>query len=144
AEAYAKLGIALADAFITCWHTKYVYNVLRPLTYIQQVIDPTWNTPESTDPVTTPPFPEYTSGHSVQSSAAAMVLASLFGDEYTFTDRTHDRLGMAPRSFSSFAEAANEAAISRIYGGIHYRSAVEAGLAQGQCVGERVLALRFR
>ncbi|HXF64981.1 MAG TPA: vanadium-dependent haloperoxidase, partial [Caldilineaceae bacterium] len=144
AEAYAKLGIALADAFITCWHTKYVYNVLRPLTYIQQVIDPTWNTPEITDPVTTPPFPEYTSGHSVQSAAAAAVLTELFGQDYAFVDHTHDALGYAPRTFGSFAEAANEAAISRLYGGIHYRSAIEQGLLQGRCIGGKVNRLQFR
>jgi membrane-associated phospholipid phosphatase len=143
AEAYAKLGIAVADAFITCWHTKFQYNVLRPITYIQTHIDPTWDTPDITDPVMTPPFPEYTSGHSVQSSAAALVLTSLFGDDYAFTDNTHAALGLAPRTYPSFMAAAEEAAISRLYGGIHYRSAIEQGLVQGQCVGERVLALRF-
>jgi hypothetical protein len=144
AESYAKLGIAVADAFITCWHTKYIYNVLRPITYIQTVIDPAWNTPTITDPVTTPPFPEYTSGHSVQSSAAAVVLTDLFGEGYAFTDHTHDALGAAPRTFASFAEAAQEAALSRLYGGIHYRSAIEQGMVQGRCVGEHVLALTFR
>jgi hypothetical protein len=142
-ESYAKVGIALADAFITCWHTKYVYNLVRPLTYIQAVIDPTWNTPAVTDPVLTPPFPEYPSGHSVQSGAAAAVLSNLFGIDYAFTDHTHDALGMTPRSFASFDEAADEAAISRLYGGIHYRPAIENGVAQGRCVGERVLELRF-
>ena len=143
AEAYAKVGLAVADAFIICWHTKYQYNVLRPISYIQAVIDPTWDAPEITDPVMTPPFPEYTSGHSVQSSAAALVLTSLFGDNYAFTDNTHAALGLAPRSFPSFAAAAEEAAISRLYGGIHYRAAIENGFEQGQCVGGRVLALKF-
>lgn len=144
AVAYAKLGIALADAFITCWHTKYQYNIPRPITYIQNVIDPTWNTPRITDVVITPPFPEYTSGHSVQSSAAAAVLTSLFGEDIAFTDHTHDALGYPSRSFTSFNAAAEEAAISRLYGGIHYRAAIENGLAQGRCVASKVLALRFQ
>ena len=142
-ESYAKVSIALADSFITCWHTKYLYNMPRPITYIQKVIDPTWNTPVVVDPVITPPFPEYTSGHSVQSAAAATALSDLFGATYAFTDHTHVRLGFAPRAYTSFQEAAQEAAISRLYGGIHYRSAIENGLAQGECVGKRVLELRF-
>jgi hypothetical protein len=144
AEAYARLGIAVADSFITCWYTKYIYQVPRPISYIQQVIDVTWNVDALTDPVRTPPFPEYTSGHSVQSSAAAQVLTELFGEDYAFTDHTNAYLGFAPRSYGSFAEAAGEAAMSRLYGGIHYRSAIEQGVAQGRCVGERVLALEFK
>ena len=143
AEAYAKLGIAVADAFITCWHTKFDYDLLRPITYIQTVIDPNWNNPSITDPVNTPPFPEYPSGHSVQSGAAATVLTSLFGADYAFTDDSRADQGLPARTFASFHAAADEAAISRLYGGIHYRAAIENGLAQGHCVGERVLALRF-
>jgi membrane-associated phospholipid phosphatase len=143
AVAYAKLGIAVADSFIVCWHNKYIYNVVRPITYIQKVIEPTWNMPDVADPVVTPPFPEYTSGHSVQSSAAAAVLTSMFGDNFAFTDHTDDALGYPPRSFPSFTTAAEEAAISRLYGGIHYRAAIENGLAQGRCVAEKVLALHF-
>ncbi len=144
AETYAKLGIAVADAFIGCWNTKYQYNVLRPVSYIQKVIDPTWNNPQVTDPVTTPPFPEYTSGHSVQSAATAEVLTSLFGATYPITDHTQDHRGFLPRSFASFRALAEEAAISRLYGGIHYRAAIEAGLEQGRCIGQAVVALRFK
>jgi hypothetical protein len=144
AEAYARLGIAVADSFITCWATKYQYNLLRPITYIQQVIDADWNATAITDPVTTPPFPEYTSGHSVQSAAAAAVLTSLFGADFAFVDRTHEALGYAPRAFPSFEAAAQEAAISRLYGGIHYRVAIDNGLDQGYCVATRALALRLR
>ena len=144
AEAYAKLGIAAADAFITCWNTKYQYSLLRPISYIQAVIDPAWNTPNITDPVDTPPFPEYTSGHSVQSGAAAVVLTALFGENYAFIDNTHAELGLPARAFASFHAAADEAAISRLYGGIHYRAAIEQGLEQGYCVGKRVLGLQFR
>lgn len=144
AEAYAKLGVALADAFITCWYTKYDYNLIRPITYIQQTIDADWNTPDVTDAVLTPPFPEYTSGHSVQSGAAAAVLTELYGDNFTFTDYTHATIGYPPRTYPSFQAAAEEAAISRLYGGIHYRAAIENGLTQGDCVADTVLALRFR
>jgi len=139
AETYAKVGIAVADAFIACWNTKYEYSLLRPVSYIQQVIDPSW-----TSPIVTPPFPEYTSGHSVQSAAAAQVLTDLFGDSYAFADHTHDARGLAPRTFESFFGAADEAAISRLYGGIHFRAAIENGLEQGKCIGQKVSAIEFR
>jgi hypothetical protein len=135
AEAYAKVGVAVADSFVSCWRTKYQYNLLRPVTYIRRVIDPSW-----TSLLVTPPFPEYTSGHSVQTAAAARVLTSLFG-QLSFTDHTHDARGLSPRTFSSFAAAAEEAAISRLYGGIHFRAAIEHGLEQGACIGEQVTAL---
>jgi hypothetical protein len=135
ADAYAKVGIAVADAFISCWSTKYRVNLLRPVTYVRQLIDVNW-----TPLLITPPFPEYTSGHSVQSGAAAQVLTDLFGS-VVFTDRTHERRGLAARSFGSFMHAAQEAAISRLYGGIHFRAACERGLEQGICVGKRVSAL---
>lgn len=144
AETYAKVGIAVADAFISCWRTKYQYDLVRPITYIQQLIDPAWNNPDLTDPVTTPPFPEYTSGHSVQTAAAAVVLTALFGEHYAITDHTQDHRGFLPRSFGSFEELAAEAAISRLYGGIHYRTAIEAGLVQGRCIGQQILTLRFK
>lgn len=144
AETYARIGIALADAFIGCWQTKYQYNQIRPISYIQLLIDPLWNTPTVTDPVLTPPFPEYTSGHSVQSGAVAEVLTSLFGNQVAFTDHTNDRRGFLPRSYTSFWDMANEAALSRLYGGIHFRDAIESGLAQGRCIGQQVLALQFK
>ena len=141
--AYAELGVALADAFIACWQAKYQYNLIRPISYIQKVIDADWNAAALTDPVVTPPFPEYPSGHSVQSAAAAWVLTDLFG-ETPFTDHSHDRDGFAPRTYTSFMEAAQEAAISRLYGGIHYRAAIENGLEQGTCIGRKVVALRVQ
>jgi hypothetical protein len=88
----------------------------------------------------TPPFPEYTSGHSVQSGAAAEVLTALFG-RIAFIDRTHETRGLPPRSFRSFEEAAREAALSRLYGGIHFRAAIDRGLEQGACIGRQVAAL---
>ncbi len=139
AEAYAKLGIAVSDAFIGCWRAKYQYNLVRPVTYIQNVIDPAW-----TPALITPPFPEYPSGHSVVSGAAAHILTSMFGEEYAFVDHTHDSWGLSPRSFDSFLALAEEAAMSRVYGGIHFPSAVQSGLAQGKCIGEQVVSLQFR
>jgi hypothetical protein len=126
AELYARVGVALGDAFIACWHAKYRANLLRPVTYIRRQIDPKWG-----PLLMTPPFPEYPSGHSVASAAAAEVLTVLLG-ETSFTDRTPATRGLRPRTFSSFRAAAAEAALSRLYGGIHYLRHL--GLAVGQLV----------
>jgi hypothetical protein len=139
AEAFAKVGIGESDAFIGCWATKYHYNLLRPITYINDRIDPDW---ESV--LETPPFPAYTSGHSNDVGSASTILTDLFGDGFAITDHTNDDRGFAPRSFSSFFEAANESAISRLYAGIHYRFDIERGVEQGRCVGRAVNALVFR
>lgn len=141
AEVYARLGMALADAFVSSWWTKYEYVLIRPISYIQLYIDPAFDAAEL--PLVTPPFPEYTSGHSVQAGAAARVLTSMFG-EMAFTDHAPMRFGMEPRSFGSFHDAAWENALSRMYGGVHYRFAIERGVAQGECVADRVDALVFR
>ncbi len=143
AEAYARVGIALHDAFITCWRTKYDVYLARPVTYIQANIDRSWH-----PLLSTPPFPAYSSGHSTQSAAAATVLTGLFGP-LPFTDTTHSdlnpALGLANRSFANFFDAANEAAVSRLYGGIHWSFDNQDGLAQGQCVGDIVNSrIRFR
>ncbi|WP_246780348.1 vanadium-dependent haloperoxidase [Rhizobium sp. AQ_MP] len=139
ADLLARLGITLADAFIGCWHSKFEYDLLRPVTYIKRVIDPKW------EPVLiTPPFPEYPSGHSTQSGAAATVLTAFFGENFAFTDSTHEKDKLPNRSFKSFWDAANEAGISRLYGGIHFRAAIERGLDQGRCIGEKAVALRTR
>jgi hypothetical protein len=138
AETFFRVGCAVADAFIQCWQTKFRWNLLRPVTYIRANIDAAWS-----PLVTTPPFPEYNSGHSTQSAAWAEVMTALFGDGYTFTDHTHDRSGIDPRSFSSFHDAAQEAAVSRLYGGIHYRFGNESGLTVGRCVGRAAAGLRL-
>jgi PAP2 superfamily len=134
AEGFARVGIAVADAFIGCWQTKYTYNLLRPVTYIQHVIDPTW-----VPYLSTPPFPEYTSGHATQSAAAAAVLTAMLGIR-AFTDTTHTDHNLiptlAPRTFSSFDEAAAEAALSRVYAGIHFPFGSQQGLVQGRCIGQ--------
>jgi len=133
-EMYALVGMALGDAFISCWSLKYQINLLRPETYIHEYIRRSWQ-----PYIQTPPFPEYPSGHSVVSAAAAEVLTRMFGT-VAFTDETHVLRGEAPHSYTSFEAAANEAAISRLYGGIHFRAAIENGMRQGRCVGERVLS----
>ena len=102
---------------------------------IQEHIDPTWQ-----PLLQTPPFPEYPSGHSVVSSAAAQVLTHLFGDRLAYSDSSEIAYGLAPREFSSFRAAAQEAALSRLFGGIHYRDGIENGLVQGRAVGQRVVA----
>ena len=141
AEAYSRMGIAVADAFVSCWKCKYTYNWQRPVTAIQTMIDPNWQ------PVwATPSFPEFVSGHASQSGAAAQVLADLFGAQTAFVDNTHQARGRGfePRPFASFAAFANEAAMSRLYGGIHYRSGNEVGLIEGQKIGRNVSALHFK
>ncbi len=138
-ECFVRVGIAVSDAFIACWNAKFEYLLLRPVTSIRDLVDPDW-----LPPVETPPFPEYPSGHSVQSGAVAEVLSDMFGEDYAFTDHTHDDLGFTPRSFDSFFEFADEAAISRLYGGIHFRSAIENGVEQGKCIGEKINALQFK
>jgi hypothetical protein len=139
AEAYLKVGVAVSDAFVTCWNTKYRYNLVRPVTYIRDLIDAEWS-----PLLITPPFPEYTSGHSVQSGAAFGVMADLFGDQHALVDHTHDSRGLTPRTFTSFSQCAEEAAISRLYGGIHFRPAIDLGLEQGRCVATAVGRLQLR
>ena len=131
--AYTLTAIALFDGFISCWDEKYRSNVIRPETYINKYMDESWR-----PLLQTPPFPEYTSGHSVISTAAAVVLGSLFGDDTAFDDDTEVEFGLPVKHFSSFTEACNEAAISRLYGGIHYRAAIENGQAQGRKLGQWV------
>ena len=135
----ARMGIAMADAFVGCWHDKFEYNLLRPITYIRRVIDPKW------EPVlNTPPFPEYPSGHSAVSGAMDTVMTAFFGDNFSFEDRTGSPDGRKPRIFKSFHEAAEEAGISRLYGGIHFRSAIADGLEQGRCIAQYTVNLKTR
>ena len=137
ADILARVGVSLADSFIGCWATKFQYDTVRPVTVIKALIDPTW------EPLLiTPPFPEYPSGHSTQSGAAAAVLTAIFGAAHAFDDPTHEDDGMPTRHYPSFRAAAEEAAMSRLYGGIHFRAAIEQGLAQGECIGAYSVALR--
>ncbi|HXH18943.1 MAG TPA: vanadium-dependent haloperoxidase, partial [Chitinophagales bacterium] len=132
-EALSMTAIAIADAFKVIWDTKYVCNNIRPVTYIGKYIDASWS------PVLeTPNFPEFSSGHSGISAAAAYVLTQRFGENFSFTDSTNVPFGYPARKFSSFNEAAKEAAMSRVYGGIHYIPSCEIGAEQGRMVGELV------
>lgn len=133
-EIYTQLSIGIHEAFISCWDEKYRSNYIRPVTVIQEFIDPNWN------PILyTPNFPEYPSGHSVVSASAATILTHFFGSDFKFIDSTEVPYGMSPRSYNSFFEAADEAAISRLYGGIHFMPAIENGKTQGRLVGQHVL-----
>ena len=133
-ELYALITTAMNDACVTIWHTKYRVNLVRPKTVIVENIDPTW------EPyVETPPFAGYTSGHSGFSGAAATILTSLIGDNLPYIDSSHVDIGLMPRNFSSFLDAAQEAAFSRMYGGIHFDCDIFDGLEQGKCVGNYYL-----
>lgn len=134
-EAYTRTSIALFDAFISCWDEKWRSIVVRPETLINQYMDEQW-----VPLLQTPPFPEYTSGHSVISRAAAITLTDFYGDDFSFTDTTENEYGLPTRKFNSFLEASEEAALSRLYGGIHYRMAIDEGIAQGEGVGKHVVA----
>ena len=135
--AYTKTSIGIFDAFISCWDEKYRSNLIRPETLINQNLDENWK------PILqTPPFPEYVSGHSVVSGSAATILTEIFGDNFAFLDDTELPYGLPVRSFESFNKAAEEAAVSRLYGGIHYRAAIDQGLGPGhqywKFSGERI------
>ncbi|MFA6946107.1 MAG: vanadium-dependent haloperoxidase [Pedobacter sp.] len=132
---YTGVSIAVMDAFIACWNTKFTYNLVRPETYINLYIDNSWK-----PYLQTPPFPEYTSGHSIISSASATVLTRIFGESTPFVDSTERPWGWPDRKFENVKQAAHEAALSRLYGGIHYREAMEEGLIEGEKIGELVFS----
>lgn len=142
ARLFALLNFALADAAITSWDAKYKYDLWRPVTAIRQA--DTDNNPNTTaDPlwtplITTPPFSEYTSGHSTFSGAAEPVMNSVFGSDFGFADKG-DRTVNSLRTFDNFAQAADESGMSRIYGGIHFMSANVDGLSSGRKVGNYVV-----
>jgi hypothetical protein len=139
AYAYAKTSIALNDAFVCCWEAKYTTNCIRPITYIKELIDKRFK-----PSFFTPQFPEYTSGHSTQWGASAEILTSIFGNEYAFTDQTdYLRDKLVPRQFKSFEDAAQEASVSRMYAGVHFRQACEVGLEQGKRIGRIVNKLNW-
>ena len=132
-DAFTHVSVALFDGFISCWDEKWDTLVVRPETLINQYYDEEW-----LPLLQTPPFPEYTSGHSVISRASAVVLTKLYGDRFSFTDTTEVAFGLPIRKYDSFIHAAEEAAVSRLYGGIHYMMAITEGVTQGQKVGETV------
>jgi len=133
-EIHTLTAIAIYDAFISCWDEKYRSNLVRPETIINTEIDQDWQ-----PLLQTPPFPEHTSGHSVISTTAAEILTSYFGDNYAYKDDVELKYGLPIRSFDSFRDAASEAAISRLYGGIHFRPAIDDGVVQGKKIAEQIL-----
>ena len=128
---HTLMGMTLHDAFISCWQAKYKTDRIRPETVINEELDRTWR-----PLLQTPPFPEYTSGHSVISRASAVILTGYFGDNFEFVDTSEIYFGLPERPFSSFLQASEEAAISRLYGGIHFRDAIEEGVKQGEKIGD--------
>ena len=133
-NAYVNVSISLFDAFISCWDEKWETLVVRPETLINQYYDEDW-----LPLLQTPPFPEYTSGHSVISRAAAITLTDLYGENFDFEDTTEVSYGLPARSYKSFINASEEAAISRLYGGIHYMMAITEGVIQGQKIGDFIV-----
>lgn len=134
-QAYVLVSMAMHDAFISCWDEKYRSSLVRPETFINRHIDENWR-----PLLQTPPFPEHTSGHSVVSRACAIVLTDLFGDDFAFTDDSEVEYDLPERSYTSFLQASEEAALSRLYGGIHYRPAIDYGITQGEAVGKHLLS----
>jgi hypothetical protein len=132
--AYAETSIALFDGFISCWKTKFSTNSVRPETVINKHIDPDWR-----PYIQTPPFPSYTSGHSVISAAAAEIMSHHFGDQFAYKDTSLNEFGIRERSFQSFRDAAWEASLSRLYGGIHYRSDIINGNLEGKQIGAYIM-----
>lgn len=131
---HTLVALTLNDAFISCWDEKYLTNRIRPETAINRYIDEKWK------PILqTPPFPEYSSGHSVISTASAEILTYFLGDDFSFVDNTEMYIGLPARDFTSFRKAAAEARISRLYGGIHYRDAIENGGEQGRMIGDLII-----
>jgi hypothetical protein len=128
------VAIGLMDGFLTCWDEKFRSNRIRPESAIRKYIDPDWQ-----PLLQTPPFPEYLSGHSVISSTSATILTHYFGENFKYTDKVEERFGLPSRTFNSFQEAAIEAGISRLYGGIHFTDALDNGRKQGLQVGDWVL-----
>ncbi len=132
--AHTLVALSLHDAFVSCWHEKYRSDRIRPESAINKYADEAWR-----PLLQTPPFPEYTSGHSVISTASAEVLSYLFGENFEYVDTSEEYFGLPPRSFQSFKAASQEAAISRLYGGIHFRDAIEAGQRQGEAIGKFIV-----
>jgi hypothetical protein len=133
-SAYTQTSVALFDAFISCWDEKFRSNYIRPETAINKYVDAEWR-----PYIQTPPFPEYTSGHAVISAAAAEVMVHYFGDDINYTDTSELEFGVASRSFKSVRQAAVEAGMSRVYGGIHFKHSCTVGNETGVKVGELVL-----
>jgi hypothetical protein len=134
AEAYLLTALTIFDGFVSCWTAKYASIMVRPETVINAKVDKDW-----VPTLQTPPFPEYTSGHSTISGAAEVSLSSLYGNNFTFIDSTEVQFGLPVRKFESFGQAAEQASISRLYGGIHFRQALDEGLKNGRAIAKHIL-----
>jgi len=150
-EVYAKIGVALNDAVVACWHSKYLYNIERPVTYIRAYIDPGYSTnldnPLTGEEGLTPSFPSYPSGHATIGAAGAEVLSDVFGYSYSMTDRCHQgrtQFEGTPRTFGSFHEMAMEDAWSRVLLGVHWRMDADEGVRFGMGVGRKVNRLDWK
>lgn len=131
---HCLVSLAIADAFIICWNEKYKSNRIRPITAIQKVIDKNWQ------PILqTPPFPEYISGHSTISSTASSILTYYFGNNFSFIDNTEVEFDLPCRQFNNFIEASKEASISRLYGGIHFKDAINEGINVGNLISKKYI-----
>jgi hypothetical protein len=134
-ETYALVAIAMYEGFLSCWDEKYRSQYVRPVTAINEMLDKNWQ-----PFLQTPPFPEYTSGHSVASATIAAMLTSIFGDNFAFTDEYEQPYIGISRSFPSFIKASEEACVSRMYGGIHFNSAIVNGRQQGRDLGAFIIS----
>jgi hypothetical protein len=137
-QAYTLTAIGMFDAFIACWDEKFKINLIRPITIINRVVDRNW-----IPFIQTPPFPEFTSGHSVVSNSASAILTALLGDNLVFTDRTEIPFGQGIRTFNSFFEASVQSSTSRVYGGIHYPETARISVLQGRAIGNYVVQLLY-
>jgi hypothetical protein len=135
-EITTAVAIGLTDGFLSCWDEKYRSNRIRPETAIRKYIDPSY-----VPLLQTPPFPEYLSGHSTISTTAATILTHYFGDNFAYTDTVEEKYQLGSRNYTSFLQASEEAAISRLYGGIHFMDAIVEGQEQGRQVGNWVIQI---
>jgi len=135
-QAYTLTAIGIFDAFISCWDEKYKTNLIRPITIINRIVDRNW-----VPYIQTPPFPEFTSGHSVVSNTASEILTSLLGDNFSFTDKIEIPFGQGTRTFNSFYEASVQSSTSRVYGGIHYPETARISVQQGRAIGKYIFNL---
>lgn len=138
AKLYAQLGIAMNDGCIACWSAKYKYPLMRPITYIQQNIDKSWNNTTITDPMITPPTPEYISGQTLQAIACFDIIRNAFGEAYFFVDRTYVPKGIPEREYSTFSKVTAEIISAQEYSGIHYKFSIDAAQTMGHAIATSI------
>jgi hypothetical protein len=134
AVTYVKVGLATRDASTILFRNKYVFNLIRPVTYIKAYIDATWSTY-----IPTPNHPEFPSGHSTSGGAILEMMRTIFGEDFHITLHTYDYLLYPPRSYTSFTQLSNDISDSRFYSGLHYRATLDKSTAQGKKVADNIL-----